>query len=177
MLRRFVLVAIIATTLTSCPSEDNKGSLRVSETALEFSGSGGSAIVDIASNVEWDAASDQQWCALSPKLGIGSATLNVTAQRNTTTEPRTATLTVQSTDGDLKREIAVTQKAGQSEEPVTDPDGHSLNITPLELDFAQGGGNKTAQVTANVNWTTTSKKYRTDNHVTKPTTQMYKILM
>ena len=160
MFRMLIWLAIVVVSLTTCKGDknDNNSSLRVSETGLEFSGSGGSTTVDVAGNVEWDATSDQSWCAVSPKLGYGNGTVSVTTLRNPIIEPRTARITVQSTGSGLKREIAVIQKAGQTNEPITDPEGNSLNVTPLELDFGQSEGTKTVQVTANVSWTAVSNQ-------------------
>lgn len=146
------LLSILTILISACGGDDDNH-LSISENNLSFSGSGGARTIDVASNVEWSAMSDQTWCVISPKLGYGNATISITAQRNTTTVERSAKITIKAIEGGLSKEIAITQAAGQPEGPVTDPDGHSLDANPEQLDFEVNGGNKTLQVAANVEWT------------------------
>ena len=98
--------------MASCgPKDDEPASLNVSKTQLAFLSTGGSFSVDIASNIDWDADSDELWCTVSQKSGSGNATVNISAQANTGATQRTAKITVKMTGGSLSREIAVTQDA------------------------------------------------------------------
>ena len=147
-LRNLCYIALCTILFSACGSKCDKAVLRVSETAFEFLGSGGSDSFDIASNMDWDASSDQTWCTVSPKLGTGDATINVSVQRNTTNTPRVAKITVHTVDCDLSKEIVVTQTAG-----LPDP---ILKAEPAQLDFANSAGSKPLLVTANVVWTIAS---------------------
>ena len=129
----------------------NPTSINVGESSLVFSESGGSKLVAISGDAEWTAESNQAWCSVSPTSGSGNGAITITVQLNNTVTQRTAKITVKSVESSLSREIVITQ-AGQSEVPVTDPHGNSINVSPVVLDFLSGGGSKSIQITANVEW-------------------------
>ena len=66
--------------------------------------------VDVSSNVNWSVASDQSWLAISTSAGTGSLQLTLTAQANTTSSVRIATVTI-SGGGLPAKTVAVTQAA------------------------------------------------------------------
>jgi len=155
--RNLCCIVLCAVLCTACPPDTCKNAkLRIEENSLEFLGAGGSASVDVASNVELKVSCEETWCSVSPKTAIGNVTLNVTVQRNSTAMPRVAKITVQSVDCVISKEIVVIQREGQPVGPDCDLNGNCLNVTPVDLNFEQSGSNKTVAVTSNVSWTAMS---------------------
>ena len=155
--RNLCCIVLCAVLCTACPPDTCKNAkLRIEENSLEFLGAGGSASVDVASNVELKVSCEETWCSVSPKTAIGNVTLNVTVQRNSTAMPRVAKITVQSVDCGISKEIVVIQKEGQPVGPDCDLNGNCLNVTPVDLNFEQSGSSNTVAVTSNVSWTAMS---------------------
>jgi hypothetical protein len=69
---------------------------------------GATASVDITSNIDWTASSDQDWLAVNPKSGNGNLKLTFTAKENTLDRNRIAVVTV-SGNGVTSRKITITQ--------------------------------------------------------------------
>lgn len=63
---------------------------------------------DITSNINWTATSNQSWLTVNNPSGSGVAVITLTAQANTTTSNRSATITV-SGEGLTSKTITVTQ--------------------------------------------------------------------
>jgi hypothetical protein len=73
--------------------------LNVSSTMLDFAAADKTKFVTVVSaNVSWTASANDAWITVSPTSGSGDiVTVSVTAAANTSTSPRTGTVTV--TDG------------------------------------------------------------------------------
>lgn len=85
--------------------------LSVSKTLLNFTESGGSQTITVASNESWTATSNQSWCTVSPSSGSNDSTITITVAANSSSA-RTAKVTVKgSTSGDSV-EVSVSQDAG-----------------------------------------------------------------
>ena len=112
---KFLLYTLICVCLTfisiSCSGDEDKNDpeLIVSTDNLTFTKDGGDNTIHIKTNQKWTVASSESWCTVSPASGEGTGTikLTVSAQANTTTDIRNATLTI--TAGNIKKEVAVTQ--------------------------------------------------------------------
>ena len=116
-------------------------SLTVDPAELSFDQTGGKKSVTVRSNVGWKASSSATWCKVSPAEGSGDGTLTVQAEPNTTTDERTATLSI--TDGNqIVRTVTVKQTG---EEP-------RLTVEPATLDFGNKGGKSSVKVTSNASW-------------------------
>ena len=74
------------------------------------------ATIEISSNVEWAALSDQSWITISPASGNGNQTLTFKAEKNPLRSARTALVSISATGGYLQT-IFVMQEA--------------LNLTPV----------------------------------------------
>lgn len=72
---------------------------------------GSASSIDITSNLNWTAVSDQSWLIVSSGQGTGNAKLTLTANANPTIIARTATITI-SGKGLLPVNVTVTQAAG-----------------------------------------------------------------
>ncbi len=74
---------------------------------------GSSASVNITSNLNWTANSDQSWLKINPASGAGVKTLTFTAEANPSVLARTAIVTVSATGADSQT-ILVTQEASSA---------------------------------------------------------------
>ena len=83
----------------------------VSPGPLNLPAAGGAQPVTVtasAGSCAWSSSGVPSWITLAPSSGSGNATVTVTAQRNTATQSRTATLTI------AGRTVSVTQAAAPS---------------------------------------------------------------
>lgn len=81
--------------------------LQLNMTSIVFESASQSASFTITSNTSWSIMSDQSWCKLGSFSGSNNATVIVNVTENTSTSPRSATITV--TAGEILQTIAVTQ--------------------------------------------------------------------
>ena len=98
------------------PVEEPK--LDVDKTTVALQATAGEATFAVTTNQNWVATADADWVSMDPASGAASekaVTVKVTADDNTTTEARTATVTVKA--GALTKTVAVTQAAGAGETP------------------------------------------------------------
>lgn len=107
---------------------------------------GSSNSIDITSNLNWTAVSDQSWLIVSSGQGTGNAKLTLTANANPTIIARTATITI-SGKGLSPLTVTVTQAAGA---PVLTVSSNNLIIT------ATPNSTKSFVIYSNVNWTVVS---------------------
>ena len=102
--------------------------LEVSKSSVAVAATAGEATFNVTANNSWSASADKDWVSLEPASGAGAekaVAVKVTADDNTATEARTATVTVKS--GELTKTVKVTQAAaeageepGPGDEPGTD---------------------------------------------------------
>ena len=86
--------------------------LEVNKTAVALTATAGESTFNVTANNSWTASADADWVSLDPASGDASekaVTVKVTADDNTATEVREATVTVKSAD--LTRTIKVKQAA------------------------------------------------------------------
>lgn len=108
MVRNAVItVASKAVTATVTVEQRFGEVLEVSTTDIHFGFAAASEIVQLSSNVGWTVESSADWCAVTPDSGSGDCQLSVAVERNSTTEQRTAVLTI--TSGSLTAVINVSQ--------------------------------------------------------------------
>lgn len=106
----------------------------------------GSAVVKVATNMEWKAVSDTDWASVLPVSGTSSADANVSFEANPTEQTRTATLTFSAEYENVKvtKTVIVTQE-GKEPAPVEGIDSDlfvawafSADMSPLyKATFAQ----------------------------------------
>lgn len=77
--------------------------------SVEAAGTASPIKVNVTSNVQWNVASDAEWCTVDPSSGVNDGSFNVSISENTSYEPRMAKVNVSSSDGHICREIAVIQ--------------------------------------------------------------------
>ena len=109
--------------------------LEVNKTAVALAATAGESTFNVTANNAWTASADADWVSLDPASGGASdkaVTVKVTAEDNTATEARTATVTVKS--GDLTRSVKVSQAAAQGETP-----GPGDDPTPGDVSWGMMG--------------------------------------
>lgn len=100
MRHNLILLAIIALTsfIFSCKNEENiisAPSIKLGETTLNVSKTGGSSIVAVVANCNWEAESDQSWVKVAPETGTAATnTLHLMVEENNTGAVRTANVLV-----------------------------------------------------------------------------------
>lgn len=121
-------------------------------TAISISSNGGYASISLSSNVSWTASSSSSWLSVSPSSGNGKTTLQLYAPANSSSDSRSAVVTIKSQLSDIK--INVTQKAP------------SLSLSTSSLTFESSGGTSSSiivdadgdfSITPSVSWLTVNK--------------------
>ena len=103
--------------------------------------------INIASNVDWTAASSQSWLTLSPAVGSKNGAIILLAESNSATQTREALVTV-SGGGVTAQTIRVTQDAGAA----------LLAVSVNTLVISKSTVTATFEVISNTTWTITSNQ-------------------
>lgn len=126
MLRTFfrsILILAGAATLTlACMQEEEPTRLSIGQTEIFIPTDGGTQKIPFVSNKPWTASSSAAWCIVNPTSGSESdMSTTVTADANSGTETRIATITVKA--GDQSKDVTITQLAADPEDPPVTPEG------------------------------------------------------
>ncbi|MCR9054015.1 MAG: GEVED domain-containing protein [Phaeodactylibacter xiamenensis] len=116
--------------------------LNVTPLNLSFSSIGGSSGISLSSNTSWTVTDNASWISVTPSSDTGNNTLTVDCNVYTGLVPRTAEITIATTDGLIVRQVQVTQ---QPADPL-------LEINPAVLNFGANGGSASVNVTSNQDW-------------------------
>lgn len=84
--------------------------LSLSTSSLIFESSTGSQQINVTSNDDWNASCNQNWCSVSPASGSNSGVLTISVSENSSTDVRSAKVTVIGNNSGLKAVLDVTQK-------------------------------------------------------------------
>ena len=125
--------------------------LAVSTTSLSFSADGGQQSLTITSNIEWTVSSSASWLAVSSASGSNNAVITTTAAANSTTNQRTATITISGTDV-TSIIVNVTQEAST---PELEP---TLAVSTTSLNFIADGEQQVFSITSDTEWTVASSE-------------------
>lgn len=120
-----LLFALFTFIFTACSSNNNDPIGSFDELAVEtdlknneISAKGGSFFLQIRATGQWNAICHDSWCVISNRQGNGNATTICSISANNGAERHT-TITV--TSGGESRNIIITQKEGNGENPDPDP--------------------------------------------------------
>ena len=116
------------------------------------SASAGSTLVALTSNTTWGVSSNAAWLTVSPSSGIGDGSVSLSAQANTATTARSATVTFVTTSGSpqVTRTVSVTQ-------PGAGASGPSLTLNTSSWTVASWYSESTSvTVSSNTTWSVTS---------------------
>ena len=152
-MKRFLLAIALIFAVASCDDPNNNKpnteelEFTVNTTNLDFMEEGGTASINISSNMDWTAklVNDRasSWCTVTPGSGAaGSAIINVTVAENTTTDDRTASVSIKS--GNVEKLVNISQKQKDA-----------LTITSSTFEVEGMGGEISIEVKANVDFTYT----------------------
>ena len=83
--------------------------LSVSPAELTFTAKPESKSFSVSSNTDWSVASSADWVKIGTTSGSGNAQVTASAEENTATTQRSATITLKTTDGKATATIKVTQ--------------------------------------------------------------------
>ena len=86
-----------------------KASLSVSPAELTFTAKPESKSFSVSSNTDWSVASSADWVKIGTTSGSGNAHVTASAEENTATTQRSATITIKTADGKATATIKVTQ--------------------------------------------------------------------
>jgi hypothetical protein len=103
--------------------------------------SAGTCSFSVASNLNWNALSDSDWCVVTPS-GSGNGVLMADYNENTDNSVRIATITI-SANGVSSQTVTVTQATMEV----------ILNLTPQTQNVSASSGSTTFSVYSNTNWT------------------------
>ena len=83
--------------------------LSVSPASMTFTAKSESKTFSVTSNTDWTMTSDAAWVKLSATDGSGNAQVTVTAEENTATKQRIATITLKTKDGKTTATVKLSQ--------------------------------------------------------------------
>ena len=119
--------------------------ITVDKSTLNFDSEGGSAIVELTSNVSWNLVIDGRWLTVDNTLGLsGTHTLNIIADRNTDGEARNGIIHIYRTDTNQKMGFITVTQMDMVE---------VLSVNPSTITFDIDGGTETFTITSNTSWT------------------------
>ena len=122
-------------------------------TPITFEATGGSTSISITSNDTWSIAnSAYSWLTCSKTSGSGDASITLTASENTSSDERTATLTI--TGADKTVTINITQAGAKQENYLTiKVDGTSISSsTTLTFEADSKNATKNIAIESNTTW-------------------------
>lgn len=143
-MRKSILLLLGAAMIAVACHEKVIDTLSVSPATMTFEAEGGSTqVLNVMSTTTWSLSLSAGWLHASPSAGSGDGTVNIIADVNTDTEPRTATITVNGAD---TKTVEVTQKGVEVINIVPQPakfDGVKHASTTYQLliySFADSNG-------------------------------------
>ena len=121
-----------------------------SNTVSLTNGASNNSTVAVTTDSVWTASSSEQWLTIVPQIATsGNGIITFTTTVNTTTEPRTATVEVQ-TNG-ASELITITQAAGIL------PSTLSVSVNSVSI-AKDAGSSASIDITSNVTWTAISNQ-------------------
>ncbi|WP_025742668.1 BACON domain-containing protein [Aquimarina pacifica] len=98
----------------------------------EFSADGDTQTVTITSNIDWTVSENGSWVSVNTDSGSNNGSIEITVDENTSTNARTADITVEG--GDITRNITITQAGINISEGCTE--GTNLSSSGSIIDFS-----------------------------------------
>jgi endoglucanase len=124
---------------TSCkPDPPSEPELKISTDNLEFESEGGEQTFQVTSSLGWNASAGQNWLTLSPtsKSTEEVTTITVKAAKNTSRQPRTATISVRGGAG--SGTVTVTQKEAPPVPPPPPAEGMDDDAVAMAAKMGRG---------------------------------------
>lgn len=113
---------------------------------------GGGTSSDVDSSVPWTAVTSADWISVMPSSGTdGYTDIMISAQPNTSENPRTGTVEIRS---QITDEVLATFEVSQDGIVVPDPE---LSVEPSSIIVPASGGTGQITITSNTGWTITGE--------------------
>ena len=110
-----------------------------------------SSTFNVTSNTSWSVTGDKSWMHFSPPSGTGNKTVTITVDENTSTSPRSGTVTVKTSDNSIAKTVAITQQGATVQKTLT------VSESSIILSHAANSSG-TFNVTSNTSWSVTGDK-------------------
>lgn len=110
----YLLMTSVVLSFVSCGSDDEDpvpSSLQVSQTSVSFSADGGSTSIIVTSNTTWNITGGDNWLTVTKS----SNAINLSAQKNESTEGKKTAILVKTDDGSLSQTIEVSISGAKQE--------------------------------------------------------------
>ena len=120
--------------------------LQVNKSELPFNASGGSDTFIVTSNTSWSITSNQTWCTINTSSGSNNATIIVKVSENTSTQARSAIITVGYNNNSVT--ISVNQEAAEA----------SLILSTTSVSFPYSPSGKSVTIKSNTSWKASSSE-------------------
>lgn len=106
------LISLFGFILWGCEDDEPNNSLELSESSFnDISSNGATLEVDVTSNSDWTVTNKTTWCIIKPESGSGNQKLSIKVDANLAQTERSATISIASRQGKIKKEINLRQKA------------------------------------------------------------------
>ena len=153
-MKQYIWFGIVTLLLMACGGGDDSGDepivskdyINVAPN-LQLLGDGQETELRISANCSWTISNPASWLTVTPSSGTNNETVRVSAGKNSSSEDRTAILTIQGGNAPT-RSVVVTQPKG-SEDPIV----KSLSTNLSSLSFEAKEESKTFTISSNTNWT------------------------
>ncbi|TAF70378.1 MAG: T9SS C-terminal target domain-containing protein [Flavobacterium sp.] len=129
--------------------------LSINPTNLTFPSTISSQLLTIVSNLDWTVTGLPTWLSANATNGTGNAVVSLTAQSNTLTSPRTATITIQSLNHSIIQNLSISQTGAilNTTPGTVCPTIATLNLDRDSLDFTTGNSQFLVRVTHTIDFT------------------------
>lgn len=150
MRKVFLILAALAPLLclNSCSDDESEYYISSSSNVIEAGYEEGIYYIDIQSNCEWVATSDEGWIELSSQSGKGNTRLSLNINENKEYEERNADITISSIDHSASFSVQVKQ---------SERSGIAQGDTSKSIDIPAQGGDFEIDILANTESRITKK--------------------
>lgn len=162
--KSFILFFLCLFLVTACSEDEINPEFSIETTGNVMLASEGNskATITFTSALEWQANCSADWVGISPASGkAGAATITVTAEENSTTTSRNATIILIS--GSLQEKIQLTQEAGEMDVIELEQANYDMPVEggALEIVFSTNMASDDFSIFASrVDWLTQDTKTR-----------------
>lgn len=125
--------------------------LSLSSTRVSFTKNGGTKNVSVRSNTNWTVTvSNGDWLSVNPQSDSGNRSVTITAQANTFTDSRTASLMFAWNDnqGQSRSSVISVIQPGATPQPAA-----FLSVSPGEVTLGANSSSKNVTISSNTDWT------------------------
>lgn len=116
-----IMMALLSVGISACGDDEEDPTLTVDKQTVSFSSGGGNVVINVMSNTDWSVTGGDSWLIVTKS----SDAVNLTAQKNESTEEKTTTIIVKTDDNALMQPIEVRIEGAEQ----------ILELSGLDADF------------------------------------------